>query len=472
MLLCLSLLLAFFAGSALQRIHQCSFDFAATSVANSTGQDKMLASLLSAAAAASSPRQGVQGQDPEPEPNCSGSGSGSASGGRKRMQQNHDDNIAAMAIANAQKAAERASTKFKHVINMASSTQQHNISKTAFGYGNQCKDTYKRFGQESTALGDDISTVVNKTGQVQAGICKGLASHLTAVRQKLCSFLENSQYIVHSDVSDEASMWCRRSLTSRELEHLNTACAKKKAKAMASGGKGKHSHCERMVTKKTRVPCLNQVQHIRLELESSQKTIAFQLHSPTQAMGKGNWSTMLRAKRKWSFQCCGVVGSQLEDRRGSNGSNKLQKAADAVRYIGKCVTQDAAAVNTCVLAREQAAMQEKRAPGRIRTMTTNKCQSHQACLLNRSVYDEDDHAAFLARLSHLLQNNRTCTSVLEKADLYLASIFDYVVVDETSIPAEMPCWQEHSRSILKRCSRLSDEEVSGFLLVCFRPLRT
>ena len=132
-------------------------------------------------------------------------------------------------------------------------------------------------------------------------------------------------------------MWCRRSLTSRELEHLNTACAKKKAKAMASGGKGKHSHCERMVTKKTRVPCLNQVQHIRLELESSQKTIAFQLHSPTQAMGKGNWSTMLRAKRKWSFQCCGVVGSQLEDRRGSNGSNKLQKAADAVRSIHRQV---------------------------------------------------------------------------------------------------------------------------------------
>ena len=69
----------------------------------------MLASLLSAAAAASSPRQGVQGQDPEL--NCSGSGSGSASGGRRRMQQNHDDNIAAMAVANAQKAAERASNK-------------------------------------------------------------------------------------------------------------------------------------------------------------------------------------------------------------------------------------------------------------------------------------------------------------------------------------------------------------------------
>ena len=79
------------------------------------------------------------------------------------------------------------------------------------------------------------------------------------------------------------------------------------------------------------------------------------------------------------------------------------------------------------------------------------------------MYDEDDHAAFLARLSHLMQNNRTLTSVLEKADLYLESIFDFVVVDADTIPAEQQRWNDEAKQILKSCSRFSNEQVIVFL---------
>ena len=170
---------------------------------------------------------------------------------------------------------------------------------------------------------------------------------------------------------------------------------------------------------------------MRLSLESSNKSITFQLHSPTQAIGKGNWGTMTQAKRKWSFLCCGQDGEKL-DSVDSEGKT-LQEAVDNIKYIGKCMTQDDAGTNKCILAREQAALKDKRGPG------------------------EDDHAAFLARLSHLMQNNRTLSGVLENADIYLETILEFNVVDR--FPNEMTCWNNSARRLLKSSSKLSDGEV-------------
>ena len=161
---------------------------------------------------------------------------------------------------------------------------------------------------------------------------------------------------------------------------------------------------------------------------------------------------MLRAKKKWSLHSCGEVGQHLDSEKGD-----LQAAANEIRYIGKCVTGDDAGQNTCIRAQEQAALEEIRQPGKIRTLTSNKCQSHQACLLNRSIYDEDDHPAFLARMSHLLQNGRTLTSVLEKCDLYIASIFEYQIVE--SFPEGMTSWNDSARKLLKSTSKLDDDQV-------------
>ena len=132
-------------------------------------------------------------------------------------------------------------------------------------------------------------------------------------------------------------MWCRRTLIAKEKEIAKTAAATQKA----AGKKNHVGNTDRKITKKTRVPCLSAVQHVRLQLESTNKIIAFQLHSPTLAIGKGNWATMLRAKKKWSLHSCGEVGEKLNTKDSSGIS--LQEAADNVRYIGKCVTQDDAA---------------------------------------------------------------------------------------------------------------------------------
>ena len=181
---------------------------------------------------------------------------------------------------------------------------------------------------------------------------------------------------------------------------------------------------------------MNLVQHAVLKRNSTGKTVCFQIHSPTIGMAKGNWSTMLRAIEKWSLRCRGKVGKRLA---GDNDQGLQQDTLDNIFYVGKSKTQDDAGQNTCILAAEQEALQHERDPGqRIRTLMSNKCLSHQSCLCNRSIYDhvEDDHPAFLARLSHLLQNNRTLTSVFEKCDLYIETIFKYHAVE--TLPEEVP----------------------------------
>ena len=344
----------------------------------------------------------------------------------------------------------QAKEAFTSVIQLANQTTCQSVSTKAFGYGlKQSKDTYNTVSQQAMQLGLHAMTIDN-TNQTQSYILKGLTSHCKAVRNALHRFLNDTNYICHSEIGDEASMWCRRALTAKEKEIAKKAAAKQKA-----AGKKGACNIDRMVTKKIRVPCLNSVQHVRLSLESSNKSITFQLHSPTQAIGKGNWGTMMQAKRKWSFLCCGQVGEKL-DSVDSEGKT-MQEAVDNIKHIGKCMTHDDAGTNECILAREQAALKDKRGPGRIRMLTHTKCQSHQACLLNRTVYGGDDHAAILARLSHLMQNNRTLSGVLEKADIYLETIFEFNVVDR--FPNEMTGWNNSARRLLKSSSKLSDEEV-------------
>ena len=56
-----------------------------------------------------------------------------------------------------------------------------------------------------------------------------------------------------------------------------------------------------------------------------------------------------------------------------------------------------------------------------------------------------------------MQNNRTLSGVLEKADIYLETIFEFNVVDR--FPNEMTGWNNSARRLLKSSSKLSDEEV-------------
>ena len=138
---------------------------------------------------------------------------------------------------------------FKHVVKMANITQQTSISNIAFGYSHSNKDTYHQESHQTSIHNEfNYAVKIKKTNQIQSSITKGIASHVEAVRQKLASFFESTSYIVHSDVSDEASMWCRRPLTPAEKNTLNEEIAKQSAaadaadaaaKAAGHAGKGK-----------------------------------------------------------------------------------------------------------------------------------------------------------------------------------------------------------------------------------------
>ena len=174
-------------------------------------------------------------QVPEPEPPH-----GSSSGSREHP--NGPVQLLALrgVAGRANKSKQLSEQKFKHVVKMATSTQEDNCCNIAFGLANQCKDTHQQIGQETHALESVSSSVVNKTSSHQSAIIRGLASHVQAVRNKLLSLVSNTSYIMVTDVPDEASMWCRRSLTSQEMTEAKNELAKKAERKPTA----KYQHCE------------------------------------------------------------------------------------------------------------------------------------------------------------------------------------------------------------------------------------
>ena len=123
--------------------------------------------------------------------------------------------IAAAKAAGKNKTA-RAKAKLHHAIQMASGGSASSaIAANTFGYGLPCSEKYNQKSQETTIAG--VVMAVKKTNQKQTHIVKGLTSHLKAVQTQLQCYMQDTDYLVHSEIEDEASMWCRRSLTKKEL---------------------------------------------------------------------------------------------------------------------------------------------------------------------------------------------------------------------------------------------------------------
>ena len=97
---------------------------------------------------------------------------------------------------------------------------------------------YNQTSQETTIAG--VVMAVNKTNQKQKFIVKGLMSHLKATQAQLQCFMQDADYLVHSEIEDEASMWCRRSLTKNELAAAKEAEKHKKL----SGKRTSASDCK------------------------------------------------------------------------------------------------------------------------------------------------------------------------------------------------------------------------------------
>ena len=103
----------------------------------------------------------------------------------------------------------QAKEAFTSVIQLANQTTCQSVSTKAFGYGlKQSKDTYNTVSQQAMQLGLHAMTIDN-TNQTQSYILKGLTSHCKAVRNALHRFLNDTNYVCHSEIGDEASMWCR-----------------------------------------------------------------------------------------------------------------------------------------------------------------------------------------------------------------------------------------------------------------------
>ena len=254
---------------ALWAIPQCSFEAVALQQQLLASADsQMLASLLAAAELAGGNRYDGGDEAAADLPQLSSQEEIDKMAETRQRQTCHNaTSDPARHIGRIKMHLNAAHQSFKHVVKMANITQQTSISNIAFGYSHSNKDTYRQESHQ-TSIHNEFNYAVNKTNQMQSSITKGIASHVEAVRQKLASFFESTSYVVHSDVSDEASMWCRRPLTPAEKNTLNEEIAKQSAaadaadaaaKAAGHAGKGKGkskqkqklTSCDRMATKKS-----------------------------------------------------------------------------------------------------------------------------------------------------------------------------------------------------------------------------
>ena len=213
---------------------QCSIEAAAlelTATANTSGCVgcvNMIASLLARAAACGiqGAMQHAQDQNDQNDQN------------RRRCGAKSKAHHGCHHVTRFKNKINQAKEAFTSVIQLANQTTCQSVSTKAFGYGlKQSKDTYNTVSQQGLH-----AMTIDKTNQTQSYILKGLTSHCKAVRNALHRFLNDTNYICHSEIGDEASMWCRRALTAKEKEIAKKAAAKQKA-----AGKKGACNIDRMV---------------------------------------------------------------------------------------------------------------------------------------------------------------------------------------------------------------------------------
>ena len=218
--------------------------------------------------------------------------------------------------------------------------------------------------------------------------------------------------MIHIDVVDDATMWCRRPATAKEkssrIAALERIRCPRKRKRMKGKIKGTNMA----------VPVMNMTQYV-YRYRNPNWTAA-EVHSPAIALPKTNWSTLLVRKQKWSLCQGGKVGRHL---KSSVTDGRLQQNLDVTEVLFKVTSTDAAVTNNCITRSEQDDMVVARVLRGFRGQLDLLCQGHQVCLLMRPVYNNSlDLDTCCIRLSHILQANTQKTKFLDCLDALVGKI--------------------------------------------------
>jgi len=101
---------------------------------------------------------------------------------------------------------------------MANRPFQVAVSSVGFGMNSDKDLKFKSLADRELACDPEVQVVVDKTKSRQCLLDRAVLSHVTAMQQKLTILLAGASFLVHSDVSDEATMWVRKTYDSKDKQ--------------------------------------------------------------------------------------------------------------------------------------------------------------------------------------------------------------------------------------------------------------
>ena len=346
--------------------------------------------------------------------------------------------------------AARAEAKLHAAVRVSNPGRADVISKEVFGLH---AASLRGGGEESSGvtLDPSQSIVVSKKRQGGRQRRRGAWSHVAATAEALVTRLQDCRTLIHTEVIDDATMWCRKPLGKKDKASTRTAIARRLARTRGAKLKGK------VKGKNVAIPVQNITQHAFLQTQTSTAWSAIEIHSPATALPQSNWSTLLDRKRQWSLCTGGQVGRNLV-RRVDDG--RLQSKMGETKTIAKLCTNDAAKTNDCVVSEDQRALILRRvrdagAACRFCCHLDIHCQGHQTCLLSRPVYEGlGDYSTCIVRLGHILEGYKNKARLLDCADEVLDGIFRFRRV--LRLPEECTEWRADAAWVLQASRAAQD----------------
>ena len=358
-------------------------------------------------------------------------------------------------LAKAERKAARLKSERDVAVAVANPSVARRISQEVFGFAGGPQNAVA----SGLTIDPDSAIAVCKRRQNGRNTRRGIVSHIKAQQARLQQCLAGARALIHTDVMDDATMWVKQHTDARQRKARQAQVQRNKEQRrnLAKGRPGRNKA----------IAIMNNVQHVYVAKPAGARVAwnVAQVHSPAQALPKGNWATVYDRKRRWNVCSGGQVGRSLRRKTDGELDNTMQDAVDATPAIIQISTNDAAGVNECVTHIEQHELIARRGDGRYRLHLDLHCQGHQGCLVTRPVYESaavGDLATIIVRLGHILEGAKNMDLLLKASDAVIDDIFEYRPVH--SLPAEANAWRQDAQWVLessKAAGDLSDKVMEA-----------
>ena len=273
---------------------------------------------------------------------------------------------------------------------------------------------------------------------------RGLLSFVKAVWSALPRFIGDApSNVILSSVMDDCSVWVRRSVDSLD----------------PSSKQAKHGEQHSRMGRNVCRPAFNCVQHLVVtDPTADAMPRACAVHTPTQILPRGNWSTIYQRWTQWAVFSGRGIGKKLRSAvrlpfgLGNGGVAGVPGEPTLISVLSNAVwrvallTMESLVVNKCIVCEEQRTFGQS-----ANTLLLDVACHHHCCALGAKplvtrIGDGSVISNYI-RLAHLLESSRTFQRYVDSLDAVVGDSFRYRAVEV--LLAECVGFMAKSRRLLE-----------------------